>query len=111
MMGIFLTTNKKYSWTALLFAVLMGITRMYIVVHYPTDIIGGLIAGAIGGALGFAIAYFLYRFLQAHKENKVCHLVLEADPVLTLTSRIFAKKGDTCAQNEKSEAPDNGDDE
>ena len=91
MMGIFLTTNKRYSWTALLFAVLMGITRMYIVVHYPTDIIGGLIAGALGGLGGFVIAVLIWRFLQAHKESKLFGFVLQADPIPATVRRITRK--------------------
>lgn len=84
MMGIFLTTNRKRTWPVLFFAVLMGVTRMYIVVHYPTDIIGGLIAGAVGGLLGYAAVVLLYRFLAAHGKNRMCALWLNFDTVGTV---------------------------
>ena len=40
------------------FSDLIGISRLYLYVHYPTDVLGGVLAGAISGYLG-------YRFIQA----------------------------------------------
>ena len=55
MTGLFFTTNKKVSWTAFIFAVVMGITRVYICVHYPSDILGGLLVGFIAGLVSYII--------------------------------------------------------
>ena len=52
MVSVFLVGNKKVSWTALIFAFLMGVSRIYLVVHYPSDVLGGLIVGTIAGILG-----------------------------------------------------------
>ena len=52
MTPVFLLGKKRWSWLALLFGVLMGISRVYLVVHYPSDILGGLIVGVIAGVLG-----------------------------------------------------------
>lgn len=41
---------------ALLFAVLMCIARIYLAVHYPSDVLGGIITGLIAGLLGVLIA-------------------------------------------------------
>ena len=97
MMGIFLTTNKKRSWPVLLFPLLMGFTRLYFVVHYPTDVLGGLIAGALGGLGGFLLLTLLYRFLHAHRENKIVALYLNADPIVFLCRALrkkLSKKSD-----------------
>ena len=84
MMAIFLATkNKKRTWPVLLFPLLMGFTRLYFVVHYPTDVLGGLLAGAVGGLGGFGLVYLLYRVLDKHEENKIVHLYLTADPVVS----------------------------
>lgn len=56
MVPIFLLGDKRKSWLALLFAVLMGISRIYLCVHYPTDVIGGAITGTIAGIIGTIVA-------------------------------------------------------
>ena len=56
MTAVFLVGNKKVSWTAFIFAFLMGISRIYLVVHYCTDVIGGLIVGTFAGIIGTLIA-------------------------------------------------------
>ena len=56
MVPLFILCDKKKSWLALLFAVLMGISRIYLVVHYPTDVVGGMITGIIAGMIGTLIA-------------------------------------------------------
>ena len=47
-LAVFLRGNKKISWTALLFALAMGVSRIYLSVHYATDVLGGVITGSIG---------------------------------------------------------------
>lgn len=56
MVPVFLLGNKRVSWTALLFAFLMGLSRIYLVVHYPSDVLAGLIVGTIAGVLATLIA-------------------------------------------------------
>ncbi len=60
MTGLFFTTNKKVSWTAFIFAVVMGITRIYLCVHYPSDVLGGLVVGFIAGLVSYLIVNALY---------------------------------------------------
>ena len=56
MVGLFLATRRKrISWLVFLFPVLMALSRIYLVVHYPTDVIGGIIVGLIGGTAGYLI--------------------------------------------------------
>ena len=55
MVPAFLLGKKSWSWLCLLFAFLMGISRIYLVVHYPSDVLGGLIMGTIAGLLGVLI--------------------------------------------------------
>ena len=56
MVPVFLLGKKRVSWMALFFAFLMGLSRIYLVVHYPSDVLGGLIVGTIAGILGTLIA-------------------------------------------------------
>lgn len=52
MTALFLVGNKRVSWTAFIFAFLMGLARIYLVVHFPSDVLGGLVVGVIAGILG-----------------------------------------------------------
>ena len=41
-----LTQHKKFGIVTLVFATLMGLSRLYVGVHFPTDVYGGIIVGA-----------------------------------------------------------------
>jgi len=59
MVALFLMGNKKVSWMALIFAVLMAISRIYLMVHFATDVVGGLLVGIPSGIAAAAIAKHL----------------------------------------------------
>lgn len=52
MVPVFLLGKKNWSWLALLFAVLMGVSRIYLVVHFPSDVLGGMVTGTLAGLVG-----------------------------------------------------------
>ncbi len=56
MVPLFLLGRKRVSWLALVFAFMMGVSRIYLVVHYPSDVLGGLIVGTVAGILAVFIA-------------------------------------------------------
>lgn len=71
MVPVFLVGNKKVSWTALIFAFLMGLSRIYLVVHFPSDVLGGLIVGTIAGILGTLLSRKLpQRYFEAELMRK-----------------------------------------
>ncbi|MDR0924560.1 MAG: phosphatase PAP2 family protein [Hungatella sp.] len=39
--------NRKWGTPALVLAVLIGFSRMYLFVHFPTDVLGGLVLGTL----------------------------------------------------------------
>ena len=53
---VFLLGKKNISWTALLFGVLMGLARIYLCVHYPSDVLAGFLVGTLAGCCAVIIA-------------------------------------------------------
>ena len=52
-MALYLAGEKKMWKAALVLAVLIALSRLYLYVHYPTDIIGGVVFGSLSGYLGY----------------------------------------------------------
>lgn len=47
-------------------ATLVGFSRLYLAVHYPSDVLGGAIVGILSA---FAAVFLLNKF-EAYKQNK-----------------------------------------
>lgn len=62
-----LCTNKKFGIPAVILGVLIAFSRIYVHVHYPTDVIVGILVGAILGVVAGFIANRYYPSL----ENKI----------------------------------------
>ena len=58
--------NKKWGGAAILIATLIGFTRLYLYVHFPTDVL----AGALIGSLCAIIVYFIVKFIFKSIENR-----------------------------------------
>lgn len=48
--------NRKAGIAALLFAAVIAFSRMYLFVHFPTDILGGLLIGVTAAVIVYSIA-------------------------------------------------------
>jgi len=53
---VLLLGNKKMGIPATILAILIAFSRMYLYVHYPTDVIASIILGTIFGIIGYALA-------------------------------------------------------
>lgn len=53
--ALFLVLNKKYSWIFPVFSALVGLSRIYLMVHYVTDVLGGVLIGTFAGIMGYVI--------------------------------------------------------
>lgn len=57
---VIMATNKKWGVFAVIMACLIAFSRMYLYVHYPTDVFCGIAVGIIAGILGVAIVGKFY---------------------------------------------------
>ena len=74
--------EKKRYWIwipTMLCVLLMGASRNYIMVHYPSDILGGIIAGIVGAIVGTLFIHLFYKLLSRNPESKVSAFFLNAD--------------------------------
>jgi undecaprenyl-diphosphatase len=78
-LALCLSRGKKYIPVCIAYVTLIGMSRNYLMVHYPTDIIGGLLAGALAAILGFVAMRAFFNLIEKHQENKVCHFINNAD--------------------------------
>ena len=72
-MGCFLAGKRRISWTAFFFAITMGISRIYLGVHYASDVLGGFVAGGVGGVVGYVITIYLpQKYYDFNTPKKLC---------------------------------------
>lgn len=87
MTALFLCTNKKKSWCAYIFVILTALARTYLIVHYLTDVIAGLVVGLISGWIGTFIAKKIYSKIDAIKHKKWAQIFIEFDLYQWLKSK------------------------
>lgn len=61
-MGLLLFTGfRKMGFLVLGAAVLIGFARIFVGIHYPLDILGGLVTGALGGGVIYGVKWLIDR--------------------------------------------------
>lgn len=82
MTALCLSIGKPKKWLiapATLYVLLMGASRNYLMVHYPSDIIAGIIVGAAGAVIAFFVTNALWKLIEKHKDNVFWSFVLSFD--------------------------------
>lgn len=63
--------NKRFGIPAVVIAVLVALSRLYLYVHYPTDVLAGAVLGILFGIIGcLAVKYTVDFYNQKHLGNK-----------------------------------------
>lgn len=79
MTALFLNVRGKARWLCFVPVVLMGASRNYLMVHYPTDVLGGIAAGALGAFAAYFVVRGLYRRLETYADRRLPAFVLSYD--------------------------------
>lgn len=75
---VYIAKTKKKYW-CILFIFLMGISRNYLMVHYPTDVIGGMISGLVGATVAYFITLLIYKIIEKYKDVKLFNFIKNFD--------------------------------
>ncbi len=78
MTAVFLCGNKKYSYLAYVLALLIGFSRIYIQVHYASDIVGGALVGTLCGIGAWLLIRFWFKKMAA-SDKPACVFITNAD--------------------------------
>ena len=97
--AFFILADKRYSFTGLIFAIVMAFSRIYLIVHYPTDVIVGLIVGTVGGVIGALLSKLIYKKMR----GKFADFINNAS-IVTLTKNLIAKRKKKKEPVEEAEA-------
>ena len=85
-LALCLTGRAKARWVLLAFPALVAASRNYLMAHYPSDVLAGLLIGACAAMIACDITNFIYRYLHAHENRRWCRFALRAD-----ARRIFTR--------------------
>jgi undecaprenyl-diphosphatase len=58
-LAIFMWDRKKGTW-AIVGAVLIALSRLYLTVHYPTDVLASLVLGSLYGVIAYFVAAWAF---------------------------------------------------
>ena len=81
MLALCLTRGKKWIAPAAIYVILMGVSRNYLMAHYPSDVIAAMLVGAFSAIVAFIITKLIFAFLEKHGDNGFCRFLLNFEPI------------------------------
>lgn len=73
---------KERKWViapAAAYVIIMGASRNYLMVHYPTDVIAGIIVGAVAAVFSFLFVTWAWKLVEKHSDKKLFAFALNFD--------------------------------
>lgn len=100
MAALCLCLFKKHKWIiapTALYALVIGFSRNYFIVHYPSDVLAGIIVGVISALIALFITALGWKFLNKRSHIRLFNFFLNFD-----VRRIF-KRNKTDSENENAD--------
>ena len=79
MTAISLMKGKKWIAPSVIIVILMGISRNYLMAHYPSDVLAAMVIGVFSGFVAWVITRLIFRFLEEHDHVPLFALALDFD--------------------------------
>ena len=74
MTALFLFSKKRFAGLGFIYVLLMASSRMYLVVHYPSDILGGVIVGAAAALIAYVIVKQIFKRLDKRRSKQLTEM-------------------------------------
>lgn len=94
--GLCLSVKGKWKWLiapSALYVIIMMAARNYLIVHYPTDVIAGVIVGAIGGTAAFFAVKGMYILIEKYSDKKLFRFILDLD-IACIFKKLHKSEGE-----------------
>lgn len=82
LIALLLKDKKKWAWALLIIPTIVGISRIIRCVHYPSDVLGGMIFGVAAGLIGYVVATKLFPVTPADSSQQDDSPQQSAEPQL-----------------------------
>ena len=104
MTGLSLMHGRKWILPGIVWVLLMMFSRNYLMAHYPSDVLFGMLIGVFSGFVASWITLLIFRFLEKHSgESKVADFLLYTG-IETLPSPKELKKVKMPSKKAKAES-------
>ena len=81
--------DRRYWKPAVAVVLAMAVSRNYLMAHYPSDVLFGALVGVLSAFIAWRITVLIFRFLNKHKDNRVCSFMLELDIDIASVLRLL----------------------
>lgn len=71
--------NKKISWISYLYVAFVALSRIYLMAHYPSDVLAALLIGIASAFIAFGITRLIFALLEKYRNVKFFAFVLDFD--------------------------------
>lgn len=68
--ALLFSKHRKYAWPAIVLSAMIAFSRLYLYVHYPTDVLAGIIIGLLCGFLSFLLVSKIDQFISNRKKGE-----------------------------------------